>query len=152
MKEFKATDYLKKTDDETLVDIIQFWKDWKGTSSEKDIYDLKSEEGFKHFVDKYGIENTINFYNKGQYYLDGNDYKSPFQLTHDYMFNLINVEYNIEFFKVVKEIEHSLVCIEGWFNTDDIEKIINTPNNYFMNTYCFPGVQWDEIPQRVAGR
>ena len=21
-----------------------------------------------------------------------------------------------------------------------------------MNTYCFPGVEWDEIPQRVAGR
>lgn len=145
MKMFKATDYLKYVDNATLAVVIQFWEDWRGADGEEDVYNLQCNDDFKLFVDKYGIEKTIEFYNKGQYYLDGNAFHKPCQLTHDYMLRFINDVYDLEFFK---QVEKSLVCFEEWFNTNAIKKLIN-PNKFRLTIDVLTKLDKDEVKEKL---
>lgn len=131
---FVATTYLKEFSLNVLFQIIIWWEEWRMGQSEESVYDLKNKEDFTFFIEKYGIENTINYYNECQYWMDGNAFTEPLKMDVMKMIQVINSEFNIEFFKEVLDMDMDVESdLFQWFNMPAIVNTINKNVSYELN-------------------
>ena len=94
-----------------LTELIQLWEDWRCADGAEDVYDLEDEKDFKLFIDKYGIEETIKFYKKNRFYLDGMNFNAPITITNEFAINMINDVYDKEHLKELRN--------NGWLDCEN---------------------------------
>mgnify|MGYP007133758654 CR=1 FL=1 len=120
----KAIDFLKPNINFlALAELIEMWEQWRCADGAENVYDLVNENDFKLFIDKYGVDVTIKFYNQNRFYLDGMNFNAPVTLTNQYMINMVNDVYDDEHFVDL--------YVLGWLDVDcnygkyfNVEKLV----------------------------
>lgn len=118
-KEFKAINFIKfSVDFVGIMALIQAWEDWRCAGGYEDVYDMQDKEDFMYFVEMYGVDKAIKYYNEHRFYLSGMDFKEPIVITNQYAIDFINDVYDEEHFCELYKL--------GWFDTDFYKKYFDT--------------------------
>ena len=165
MNDFKAIDFLKHRDINTLIDVLNFWEDWRCAVGEEDWYNLKDAGDFSLFIEQFGVEKSVEYYNNAlsfPAYLFGNAFDEPKKVGFCYALKTINDFYTIDYFieliglgwydklnewfdmkEVVKYITSNNHCIQINFNGSEynVKEIMQMLKDYCKNKHLNYDIQ-----------
>lgn len=117
---FNIFKYIRNVSATTFYKMISRWEEDRGGMEYEAIFDLNNKEDFVNFVNNYGVQKTIYYYNKGRFYYDGMNFNVPKPTNVTEMASFIANEIDLDYFK---HCINDFGTMNHWGDLVDVQKI-----------------------------